>query len=161
MESTGRRFGETRGHRGMRGLNDEYSFDDDSLTGEYTGPRYGGAPGQREQGPSCSRGTGRRYSGTSTEEFTDDESDCHLRGARGGMEVSAPHGTPSSRRRELSPSPRRGGMYAIGRAGSVDYLDSEAGLGERIPGLRQYGSQRDPGSYGRHASGRDSNRRPY
>lgn len=159
VESTGRRFGETRGHRGMRGVNYEYSFDEDSLTGEYTGPRYGGAPGQREQGPPYSRGTGRRYCGTSTEEFSDDESDYRPRGARGGMEVSASYGTPSSRRREVSPSPRRGGMYPIGRAGSVDYLDSEAGLGGRIPGLRQYGSQRDPGSCGRYASGRDSNRR--
>ncbi|CAD6578083.1 MAG: hypothetical protein ASARMPREDX12_008629 [Alectoria sarmentosa] len=137
VESTGRRFGETRSHRGTRGVNYEYSFDDDSLTGEYTG---GGAPGQREQGPPYSRGTGRRYCGTSTEEFTDDEPDYRPRGARSGMEVSAPYGPPSSRRRELSPSPRRGGMYPIGRAGSVDYLDSEAGLGGCIPGLRQYGS---------------------
>ncbi|CAD6576217.1 MAG: hypothetical protein ASARMPRED_007653 [Alectoria sarmentosa] len=161
VESTGRRFGETRGHRGMRGVYYEYAFDDDSLTGEYTGPRYGEAPGQREQGPPYSRGTGRRYCGTSTEEFTDDEPDYRPRGARSGMEVSASYGTPSSRHRELSPSPCRGGMYPIGRAGSVDYSGLEAGLGGHIPGLRQYGSQRDAGLYGHSAGGRDSNRCRY
>lgn len=157
-EPATRRFGGTHGHGGMRGNSYDESFDDDPLAGEFAGPHYAGGRGQHGQGPP---GTGSRYTDTSytdttSEDITDDESDHRPRGARGGIAASAHRGAPLSRSREVSPSPRRRGMYPCGRAGSVDSFDSEADPGGHNPGLRQYGAL---GSYGRHNGGRDLDRR--
>ena len=192
-EPASRRSGGARDRcRVVRGDHYEQSSDDDdSLGGESAGPRYEGSRTQRGQGPSYSHGTGSRYTDTSynndsteespsysrgigsrytdtsynndsTEESTDDESAHGARGVRSGLAASGHHGAPSSRRRRRQFSPHpRRSMRSSRRSGSVDSSDSEAELGGCDPSLRQYGGQCATGSYGRYDSIRDSDRRRY
>lgn len=135
-EPASRRFGGIHGHRGMHEEHYEESFDDDSLAGEFAGTR--GARGQHGQGPPYSDAS---CTDTTTEHSTDDECDYCPRGTRSGIAASGHDSAPSSRRWEVSPSPRHRRMYP----------------GGRNPGVHQDGG-RAPGSYD---SGRDLDRRRY
>ena len=161
-----------RGPRGMGSRGNRRAQLDaliDSIPSDFRvpGPPRAGTRGQQRGGPGGSRYPDTSFDG-STEESTDDIDDddddddgyYYPRGV--GVAASAHRGAgPSQRQQEFPPHFRRGGMYQGGRSGSVDSVDSEAGLGGRNTSIREYGGQRAPGAYGRYDGGRDSDRRRF
>ena len=117
-------------------------------------PPYEGTRGQRGgHGLPVSRGTGSPYPDPSSDgssgESTDDEPIHYSHGVRSGASAHQGAGPSQGRRQQLPPHSPGCPNYQGGRSGSVDSVDSEGEVVGRSSGIRQYGGQRAPGSYGR------------
>ena len=165
-----RRFGGSsrrrrrRRHRGTRGgspdssssslsSSDDDDDDNDSSAQAPARPRPAGTPrAHRARALPHSR---RTIASRTMHHLSDSDSDSSPSDESTDDEASAPRrgGGAASGHRHGARSSRPVAMYPGGDAGSVDFLDSEAGFGGRDTGRSQYGSRRAPGPYGRYAGG--------